>query len=243
MTAAAAVRPELFSHLIASQPEKPEKSLQSTLISLALHAVLITGAVWASANLKDAVVTPPDDVVTPVYIARQTAAATPRAPVQEGGAVRAGAAPRYEVPAAPISPGISPDFQPNPVPGFGGDPIPGPPAANPGPPAGEGGGTERGGFDVLKELPALLNRTEVQRALERGYPPLLRDARIGGTAVMWLLLNEQGRVISSEIKESSGQPSLDRAALGVAPLMRFSPARNRDQRVKVWVIVPLKFVA
>jgi protein TonB len=99
------------------------------------------------------------------------------------------------------------------------------------------------GFRVLSVVPALLNEQTVRQALERNYPPLLRDAGIGGIVVVWILLDEQGRVVQAELKESSGHRGLDDAALEVAPTMRFSPAMNRDQRVKVWVSVPVRFLA
>jgi TonB family protein len=243
MTAAAAVKPHLFNHLFATQPERPEKSLSATVVSVLLHAGLIGGAVWASVSFKDAVKPTPTEVFTPVMIANPSQAPAPA----RGGGGNPGAAPstpRYELPADPnndleaLNKVVPPlDFR------FGDDPIAGPPSSTVPGKGGNGSvGEGPGGFEVLKELPNLLNRTEVQRALERSYPALLRDAGIGGTAVMWMLLDENGRVVDTQIKESSGQAALDKAALEVAPLMRFSPAKNRDQRVKVWVVVPLKFV-
>jgi TonB family protein len=61
------------------------------------------------------------------------------------------------------------------------------------------------------------NRREVQRALEREHPPLLREAGIGGTALIWLYIDEGGVVRDVRIRESSGHEALDRAALDVAP--------------------------
>jgi TonB family protein len=92
-------------------------------------------------------------------------------------------------------------------------------------------------------MPALLNTKDVQRALERAYPVFLKEAGIGGRAHLWLFIDESGQVVRAELKQSSGQRALDEVALSVAPMMRFSPAMNRDQRVKVMVHVPLDFKA
>jgi protein TonB len=89
--------------------------------------------------------------------------------------------------------------------------------------------------------PRLENAAEVRRLLERLYPPILRDAGIGGTVHVWFHLDGTGRVLETELHRSSGYAELDAAALRVANAMEYSPAWNRDQRVKVWVSVPITF--
>jgi protein TonB len=79
------------------------------------------------------------------------------------------------------------------------------------------------------------------RLLERAYPPLLRDAGIGGEVNVWFLIDEGGAVQKTLVNESSGYPALDEAALGVGRSMEFTPARNRDKAVPVWVSIPIKF--
>src|SRR5690606_22428917 len=91
--------------------------------------------------------------------------------------------------------------------------------------------------------PELRNRSEVQRALVRFYPPLLRDAGIGGAVLVWFFIDETGKVQKYQIKESSGHKSLDEAALKVADIMQFTPALNRDKKVPVWVALPIDFRA
>ncbi|MGD8277221.1 MAG: M56 family metallopeptidase [Gemmatimonadota bacterium] len=98
-------------------------------------------------------------------------------------------------------------------------------------------------FTPFTVAPELLNGDEVTRALEAGYPPLLRDAGIGGTAHVWLKLDAKGAVQQVQLNQSSGYPALDEAALKVAGVMRFSPASNRGTPVEVWVSVPVKFGA
>ncbi len=89
--------------------------------------------------------------------------------------------------------------------------------------------------------PEITNRLEVQRALESEYPPLLRDAGIGGTTKIWFFIDEQGQVRATRIAESSGSDPLDDAALEVAGMISFTPAKNRDKPVPVWVSFPITF--
>jgi periplasmic protein TonB len=98
-------------------------------------------------------------------------------------------------------------------------------------------------FTPMTVRPELRNQAEVQRALVRNYPPLLRDAGIGGTPVVWFFIDENGRVLRTQLSKPSGYPALDEAAINVAQVMQFSPALNRDRRVQVWVEIPIVFTA
>jgi periplasmic protein TonB len=96
-------------------------------------------------------------------------------------------------------------------------------------------------FTPMTVRPQLRNDRAVQQALMRHYPPLLRDAGIGGTVLMWFFIDENGRVQNTRINQSSGYDAFDQAAQNVASIMEFSPAYNRDQRVPVWVALPITF--
>lgn len=96
-------------------------------------------------------------------------------------------------------------------------------------------------FTPFTVAPAILNRDEVVRAMEREYPPLLRDAGIGGTVRVYFFIDENGTVKDYRIDQSSGHQALDDAALAVAGVYRFSPALNRDKKVPVWVSFPITF--
>lgn len=96
-------------------------------------------------------------------------------------------------------------------------------------------------FTPFTVRPDLKNANEVRRALEREYPPLLRDAGIGGTVNVWFFIDENGRVMRTQVQQSSGHKALDDAALKVADIMEFTPALNRDKRVQVWVAFPITF--
>jgi len=96
-------------------------------------------------------------------------------------------------------------------------------------------------FTPFTVAPSILNRSEVVRAMEREYPPLLRDAGIGGTVRVYFFIDENGVVQDTRIDQSSGHQALDEAALKVADIYRFSPALNRDKKVPVWVSFPITF--
>ncbi|MEX2584534.1 MAG: TonB family protein [Gemmatimonadota bacterium] len=113
------------------------------------------------------------------------------------------------------------------------------------PPPPTGGGvdvSDQPTFTPYEIRPELRNRAAYGTALQRQYPPMLRDAGIGGTTTLWVFINEQGAVENTRIVESSGYEQLDQVA---DQLMRevaqFSPALNRDQAVPVWIQIPVTF--
>jgi TonB family protein len=96
-------------------------------------------------------------------------------------------------------------------------------------------------FTPFTVAPELRNREAVGRALERHYPPALRQAGISGRTLVWFFLDVHGKVVKAQVKQSSGYSAFDEAALAVADLMIFSPAQNRDRYVPVWVALPIDF--
>ena len=89
--------------------------------------------------------------------------------------------------------------------------------------------------------PEVLNRREIEAALMRMYPPILRDAGIGGTVIVWFYISKEGRVLQRQVSTSSSHVQLDEAALEVADVFRFSPAVNREDIVEVWIEIPITF--
>jgi len=89
--------------------------------------------------------------------------------------------------------------------------------------------------------PEVGNRQAISQALEREYPPLLRDAGVGGTVLMYFFIDEDGAVREFRVHESSGHEALDRAAMRVADVFEFSAAMHQDRRVPVWIQIPIHF--
>jgi TonB family protein len=112
------------------------------------------------------------------------------------------------------------------------------------PPPTEQAGADIGAAPVFTPMtvrPEIKNRREVVAAMMRAYPPILRDAGIGGQALVWFFISEEGRVLDKRISKTSGHEQLDEAALEVASVYEFTPALNRDKVVKVWVQIPITF--
>lgn len=98
-------------------------------------------------------------------------------------------------------------------------------------------------FTPYTVKPALKNRAQVAAALQRNYPPLLRDAGIGGQTLFWFFIDAQGVTRKVMIQKSSGHAELDAAATNVAALMEFTPARNGEKPAPVWVSIPITFAS
>jgi TonB family protein len=96
-------------------------------------------------------------------------------------------------------------------------------------------------FQVIYTLPALLNPDAVKDMIRRRYPAALALRRVGGEAVLSLWLDERGQVVRSVLTSSSGEPDLDAIAMEVSDSMRFRPARNRYDPVRVIVRIPVLF--
>jgi len=96
-------------------------------------------------------------------------------------------------------------------------------------------------FTPYTVRPDIKNRSAVASALQQEYPPLLRDAGIGGTTQVWFLIDAEGVVRKTQVNESSGHEALDQAALNVANAIEFTPALKEDEKVPVWISLPITF--
>jgi TonB family protein len=96
-------------------------------------------------------------------------------------------------------------------------------------------------FTPYSVLPSVRNLNEVVATLQRDYPPLLKDAGIGGTVELWFFSDEEGRVQRTQVNQSSGHRAVDDAAIQIADVIEFTPALNRDQRRPVWISLPILF--
>ncbi|HEU0302287.1 MAG TPA: TonB family protein [Longimicrobium sp.] len=93
----------------------------------------------------------------------------------------------------------------------------------------------------VEEQP-VLNRDGLARALERHYPAVLRDSRVGGRVVIELIVNEDGRVRdgSARVLDAS-HPAFGEAALRAVDRFRFRPARMAGVPVPVRVTIPIQW--
>jgi protein TonB len=73
------------------------------------------------------------------------------------------------------------------------------------------------------------------------YPELARKAGIEGTTTVKMLVDIDGSIIDVKILKSSGNQMLDQAAIIAAKKSKFTPAKQRDKYVRVWVARPMHF--
>lgn len=84
--------------------------------------------------------------------------------------------------------------------------------------------------------PTILNFNVFRQTMAREYPATLRQADIDGEAVVWLHVNEEGRVQERRIHTTSGNAVLDRHILRVARVLRFDPGVETEP---FWVKINL----
>lgn len=73
------------------------------------------------------------------------------------------------------------------------------------------------------------------------YPALARRMREQGRVLVRVLVSVDGLADRIELKTSSGSTRLDQSALDTIKGWKFVPARQGDQKVAAWVIVPINF--
>lgn len=73
------------------------------------------------------------------------------------------------------------------------------------------------------------------------YPAISRRIGEQGKVMLRVLVNAKGTADKVELRSSSGSSRLDDAALDTVKRWRFVPARQGDQPVAAWVIIPITF--
>lgn len=93
-------------------------------------------------------------------------------------------------------------------------------------------------YDVAPELQ---NPREVQERLQELYPDSLQQAGVGGTVVLWMYVDQDGRVRESRVKESDGPEAFEGPAREVVEAMEFDPALQGEEPTGVWVQQKVSF--
>lgn len=97
-------------------------------------------------------------------------------------------------------------------------------------------------FTPFTEAPSLRNGEEIAASI-RSEQSALQSLERDRTARVYFLINRAGRIERTMLASSSGSEAVDDAAMRVARTYRFVPARNRGERVPVWVSFPVTFKA
>ena len=245
-------QPAMLSTLVASRPPREGRAgILASFTSIVLHAGIVALLFWATMSVGQA--DEPNEIVIDLFAEPQPEPLPPPAEPP-----RVDAAPPVDAPAEPVARGsiaitaptvILPDIPPPAI----GSTFDARDYSGLGP-EGRADGTadsvvtadDIGAGPVFTPMtvrPTIRNRDDVARALQRFYPALLRDAGIGGTVVVWIMIDETGSVLRTQVQRSSGHPGLDDAALRVGEVIEFTPAMNRDRAVPVWIQWPITFQA
>lgn len=91
---------------------------------------------------------------------------------------------------------------------------------------------------IIRKSGGALQESAIKR-IEPIYPPLAKAARISGSVVVEVTIDEQGGIISA--RAASGHPLLKDAAVTAAQEWRFSPARLQGVPVKVIGTITFNF--
>lgn len=91
--------------------------------------------------------------------------------------------------------------------------------------------------------PEIVNQDEMRRFLDRRYARLVRTTGMEGTVVLRFWIDEEGMANKVEINTSSGFTQLDALALELAEILRFSPAYQMGEAIRVFVELPIRFQA
>ncbi len=73
------------------------------------------------------------------------------------------------------------------------------------------------------------------------YPRLSRRLKESGKVLLHVRVSPEGHSAQVELSQSSGYERLDQAAIEAVRQWRFVPAKQGEQAVSAWVIVPINF--
>jgi protein TonB len=93
----------------------------------------------------------------------------------------------------------------------------------------------------IMKLPELDVRPAPLNVVVPDYPEMARMAGIDGKVVVEMLLDTLGNVTRAQVLASSGNRSLDAAALAAAEQSTFSPGIYKGRKARVWISMPFKF--
>lgn len=225
----------MFAQLIASRAPQ-RRSPAGVAASIALHGIIVTGAVLLTAHAPMPRAPHAQVVMTYVAPVVRPRPATPTPP---------GAAPIATVPSVINVPLTIPDVIPPIHPVRAAININEPFAFRMGVPSRAGTFAPTAAGDPGIAL--LDSQVEVQVAIDARspmprYPQLLRDAGVEGETILRFVVDTLGRVEQSTVQVvQSTRPAFALAVQAALPQMRFAPARIGERKVRQLVEFPLQF--
>jgi TonB family protein len=92
----------------------------------------------------------------------------------------------------------------------------------------------------MERVPDLRNLPEVQRLIEAGYPPALRDSGVTGMATVTFVVGADGAARDVRLVEATGE-AFGEPALAAVRAMRFTPGELAGSAATVRVRLPESF--
>ncbi|MBX3742061.1 MAG: energy transducer TonB [Akkermansiaceae bacterium] len=77
--------------------------------------------------------------------------------------------------------------------------------------------------------------------LQPNYPSSLLSKGIGGRVIVVCVVDEKGQVVSTSIRQSTGHPDLDKAAIAAVTKWKFKPATKGGRPTRASCTVPFTF--
>lgn len=242
----------MFNKLVASQGKRGGWSPTTIATSVAVHVLLLAGAVYASVKapapeeVEEELVTfveipeeaPPEPETPPPPPPEVPQAAVPPPPQGFQELI-----PPLDPPA--VIPEIDNSLPPVNVEDFSG--------------VGQAGGTATGveggtpqdlaavdsssyAYEtaVLSRQPELRNLNQIRSYMERSYPRTLQDAGIGGTVTLEFVVEPDGTVDGSTVKVlDASHEQFGNVSRSVVERFRFRPGIYQDREVRVLVRMPI----
>jgi protein TonB len=96
---------------------------------------------------------------------------------------------------------------------------------------------------VQSTAPVVLadNEIDYQRMPEPRYPRAAKQARLQGTVLVWVLIDQEGRPREVRVHKSSGYEQLDQEGCDAVSRALFQPYRERGVPRSAQAIVPVEF--
>lgn len=94
--------------------------------------------------------------------------------------------------------------------------------------------------EAVDTQPELADRRQAEMALQRAYPPHLRDTGVAGQTTVTLIIDSEGNVEPGSVRvQSSTHDGFNEAAVRAVERFRFRPATLRRRPVSVLVTLPI----
>jgi protein TonB len=239
--------------VVAESRKRPFWTSRTVAASVVFHLLLLAGFVSAAENnTPERVevgfidVTPPDPP-RPVRVEPTPPAPQPDKPQPVKGAT-------LQLPAPDKVPDTLPAPDPDATPiteamvtGIGpvGDVI-GTPAPTPAPPTGSTEPQNLPSWDAPIDAssadtqPELANKRQAEMALQRAYPPRLRDVGVAGHTTVMLIIDKDGNVEPGSVQvQESTHDAFKEASVRAVERFHFKPATLRGHPVAVLVTLPI----